>query len=268
MDGGFFAKRGFRYQDYCAVYYALTGFLQESQFKFECIYCEQGKLDFEVWNTSEFNGFQVKTSPNGISAKEVNQIFDKYYKKSVSSKKKNKKFRFIFCESPKNSLLHLLVKLAGNTGVKYGKTTEKYIQTSLENINTEGLKIDHRCYTEEELKAMVISVAGDILKSRIKQNEDYTSFVVYNFIARFREEIDKICIEVLEKDRMYRLVDIETLITNFIATTKFTNYLDEGEKTEIINYSDIKPMRKTIRQEMLGLESPVAVREEGGSIKS
>lgn len=269
IDGGLFAKKGFRFQDWCAMYFTLSGYIQESPFIFEYIYCEQEKLDFEIWNSSEFNGYQIKTNASNISAKEANQIFDFYYKKATTSQKKYKKFRFVFCENPKNSLLHLLLKLSGNSGVnKYSKTTQKYISKALTNINTKDLVIDHCCYKEEDIRAMVFSTAGNILKSRIKKNEDFTSEMIINFIARFREEIDKISVEVIKNDRVYKLADIETLISNFLSTTKLVNYSNEGKKRKIINYADTKPVKRVVRLKPSRLESPVYSADEGGKIKS
>jgi hypothetical protein len=240
-NGGAIAKQRFRYQDMCAMYFSLKNYLQESD-AFEHVYCEQNKLDFEIWCTNYFKGYQVKDIKGSLGAKETNQILEYYLKKSVESGKSNKAFYFVFSRKPKNSLYYLLLKLKGNVGVqKYNKRTEQYIETALTNLVTDGIIIDYHCYDRNEIEYLVYAISSKVLKSELNAATDFPSEVIRDFLSRLRDEIDSISSENEESNRVYESSRLQNLIKTFLSRVEITKLDEEGERKEVIAGSPIRP---------------------------
>ena len=266
MDGGSVAKNAYRYQDWCAMYFALESF--KSDPSFEGVHCEQNKLDFEIWNTLGFAGFQVKTNPAGLTARETNKIFTYYSNKSASSGKQNRSFRFIFTKQPTKCLGHLFtVVREDNRGVRYGRRIQTFINTALQYVPMGSFSIDFLCFNEQEIKHMVFSLSAEILKDKIGEEDDIRTEVVYNFIARFRDEIDKICCNISDTERTYSASEIDTLVSEFIRTFKAERWKREGLEVIRIELpkSSIKSaeiIKKRITIEMESIE--IKKENEGG----
>ena len=228
MDGGPIAKRAFRYQDWCAMYFALDNFKGNFSL-FEHVYCEQGKLDFEIWHKSTFTGFQVKTSVDGLTANEVNRIFLYYLNKSQASRKRRSEFRFIFGEQPRKSLQHLFNVTSGNSrGVRYSNQITKYINTALYKIPTSSFFIDFYCFNEQQIKDCVFSRAAEVLNDKLEKGAVVSTEIVNIFITKFRDEIDKISCKPLSAERVYSVIEIDSLITTFLATYSGQRLENEG----------------------------------------
>ncbi len=204
MDGGAVAKQKFRYQDMCAMYVVLKSYLDENS-DFEHIYCEQDKLDFEIWGLNYFRGYQVKDIQGTLSARETNKILKYYEGKSVKSRKNNKYFYFIFSQQPRHSLNHLLIKLKGNIGIqKYDKRTEKYIQTALSGLVTDKINVDYACHNVDEIEYLAYATSSRVLKkNQGNSDKDFPSDVIDSFLSRLRNEIDLISTCSVETDRVY-----------------------------------------------------------------
>lgn len=244
-NGGAIAKKRYRYQDMCAMYFSLKSYIQESN-DFEHIYCEQDKLDFEIWCTDYFRGYQVKDIKGTLTAKESNQILEYYLKKSVESGKSNKAFYFIFSNKPKNSLYYLLLKLKGNTGVrKYNKRTEKYIATALKNIEVDNIEIDYHCYDPKDIEYQVYAISSEVLKNELDINDDIPSKVISDFLSSFRDEIDIISSENDGLKRIYGKSKIENLIKTFLSRVKILKLEDEGKTRTIIKGRPVRPEKTT-----------------------
>lgn len=187
-DGGAIAKSRFRFQDICAIYFSLKEYVQQST-NLDYIYCEQDKLDFEIWSHDSFSGYQVKNIKNSIKATEVNSILEYYINKAEKSRKHNRNFYFIFAQKPKNSLHYLLLKLSKNIGIKkYHKPAEKYIKTALDDLTINDINIDYHCYNIEEIEYLACDLSRRILKNKL--NSDFPSEVIQDFLSRLRDEID------------------------------------------------------------------------------
>lgn len=239
-DGGAIAIERFRYQDWCTIYFALENFRQ-SPVIFEHIYCEQDKLDFEVWNTNDFYGYQVKKIQRSLTANEVNQIFRYYLEKAVKSGKENKAFWFIFSEKPKNSLYYLLLKLNGNRGVsKYHRRTEKYIRESLHNLSVTNFRVDYHCHDTTQIENMAYAISQKVLKQYLKDTDDIPTEVVLDFLARLRDEIVSVTTFTDSSKRIYRLIDIDKLIKTFLSRVKIIELSDEGLSKKVISGTPIK----------------------------
>lgn len=229
MSGGAIAKRGFRYQDLCAMYFALREFQKEPSFQY--LYCEQEKIDFEIWNTGSFTGFQVKTTASGLSAKEANTIFLYYLNKAVSSGKKEKGFWFVFGDQPVKSLAHLLIVIRNGTrGTKYNGHIKKYIDVALENIPIDAFSIDFHLFNEEQIQHLVFSTSAEVLKDRLGAIMDVPTEVVRDFIARFKNEIDMVSCKTKENERVYSTIEIGSFVDSFLARVKVERYEQKGRQ--------------------------------------
>lgn len=266
MNGGSTAKNAYRYQDWCAMYFALESFKDDSSF--ENIYCEQGKLDFEIWSASSFVGFQVKSNPATLTAKETNNIFLFYSNRSLYSQKQNKSFRFIFCKYPTKSLGHLFTTIRGeNRGVQYGRQIQRYINTALKNIPVADFSIDFHFFEEKDIRQKVFSLSTEILKDKVGEEHDIKVEVINNFIARLRDEIDKISCKVNNEERNFSFNQIELLINNFIRTFRAEQLEDGGSRTIIIELpkDSLKVNKQKITIEMEPIE---ANKSEEGELKN
>lgn len=230
MDGGAVAKNAFRYQDWCTMYFTLDSFFKDTSL-FENVYCEQGKLDFEIWSSAIFAGFQVKTTTRSLSAAEINRIFLKYIDRSKISKKKEGQFYFVFGKHPEKSLNHLFnYILGGSSGVKYDARISKYIGTALKNIPLGSFYINFHHFDEQVVESLVFSLAAKVLRSKSTKKSDIETEVINNFIKSFRDEIDKISCKSNDSERVYSNSQLEAFIINFLSTYTATKLEDEGEK--------------------------------------
>jgi len=232
-DGGSIAIDRFRYQDLCAIYFALESYIQ-SPTVFEQLYCEQDKLDFEVWNNNGFNGYQVKNVKGSLAASELNQILTYYLRRASTSGKSDTAFWFILSEKPKHSLYYLLLKLNGNTGVNYQKRTKEYLRSSLNGITTTNFKIDYRCYNLTEIENLAFAVSRKVLKQNLGDTDDIPTEVVTDFICRFRDEIDIVSSDTDSVKRVYKIESVNKLIKTFLSRTKIIKLEDEGTRKKVI----------------------------------
>jgi hypothetical protein len=227
MDGGSIAKNAYRYQDWCAMYFALEGFEQGSSF--ERIYCEQNKLDFEIWQTSSFIGFQVKTTAAGLTAREINRIFLYYKNKSGVSGKPNKEFKFIFGELPIKSLAQLFIVIRdGYMGASFGRRVQKFIDTSLENIPVGQFTIGFHNFDQGQIRKMVYSQATKLLQLNVGTGKDFQTKIVDAFISSFRDKIDEISCRPSDGERMFKFDEIGLFIKSFTDTFQAQQYTNEG----------------------------------------
>ena len=205
------------------MYFALQEFKKKSTF--EHIYCEQDKLDFEIWNTDRFDGFQVKLTASGLSAKEVNSIFVYYFNKAVSSGRKDKNFCFVFRTQPVKSLGHLLAVVQNGTRcVNYSGYAKKYIETALKGIPVDAFPIDFHLLDKDKIEHLVFSVSVEILEERMGVRDTIPSGITRNFITRFRDEIDRISCEENKSKRIYTSIEIGSLIDMFLRTVQIERY--------------------------------------------
>lgn len=229
-NGGTAAKIGYRYQDWCAMYFALDGFKNDASF--EKVYCEQEKMDFEIWNSLNFNGFQVKTGLSGLTAGEINKIFSYYLNKSTTSGKQQKSFWFVFNKQPTKSLDHLFtVARNGRRGVSYSGQVKKFIDTALSGIPVEAFSINFYCYDEDQIRQLVFSISTDILKDRLDSGSDIQTEVVKNFVTRLRDEIDQISCKTDSSQRVYLAKEIDLLINSFLSTVRIERLENQGART-------------------------------------
>jgi hypothetical protein len=212
------------------MYFALESFKKDSSF--ENIYCEQDKMDFEIWSTSNFVGFQVKTKPDSLSAKEINKIFLYYLNKSIKSGKRNRAFRFVFGVQPTDSRYHLFTVVQGsNRGARYSRQIQKFIDAALQNIPAESMLITFHCFDEQQIKHLVFSLSAEILKEKLGSRQDIQTEVVRTFITKFRDEIDQISCKSQDVDRVYSTASLGLLVNNFLDDVKIEQSEKEGEHT-------------------------------------
>lgn len=266
MNGGAIAKQRYRYQDMCAMYLALKYYLEEEDI-FEHIYCEQDKLDFEIWGNNYFKGYQVKDIKGTLSAKETNQIIKYYLNKSLRSGKSNRCFVFIFSKKPRHSLKHLLDKLVGNYGVqKYGKRTEKYINTALSGLVTDRIIVDYYWWEPDGIEYQVYAISSKALKNSLgNTTRDFPSDVIDNFLSRLRNEIDLISACSIESKRIYEKGNIDKLIKKFLGGVRFITLENEGTKEDVTEWPRIKLQRQ---REAVKSEKNVMFTNEGEEVKS
>jgi len=232
MNGGPTAKNAYRYQDLCAMYVALKEFKNGPSF--EHIYCEQGKNDFEIWKTDEFLGFQVKTNPANLTAKEVNKIFKYYNNKSISSTRSKKLFFFIFAMHPVKSLDNLLkIVRDGYGGSVYGKRIQKFINTALQDIPIGVFIIRHLCYDERDIQRLVFSISTEILKEKTGGSRAISDEVAQNFVSRLRDEIDIISCKQNASERLFSNKEIDELIIRFINSYRKEEVVDRKSGGQI-----------------------------------
>jgi len=245
IDGGAIAKDRFRYQDMCSVYFSLNNYLQYPT-TFTHIYCEQDKLDFEIWHSESFTGYQVKNRRD-ISAKDVNSILKYYIVKAENSGKQKKNFCFIFAQNPKGSLGQVLLKLSGRAGVKtYDKRTAIYILNALNDLDVSQLNVDHCCHKPEDIERLVFGMANDVLKNELNTFDDIPSEKIKDFISRFRDEVDKISSETNPLNRVYPAKKLNELIKAFLGRGIIKTYYEkDGEEftQEIIPNREKKESR-------------------------
>src|SRR6266542_2314295 len=207
LSGGPTAENAFRYQDWCAMYFALEGFIKDGSF--DHIFCEQGKMDFEIWSTASFAGFQVKTKTAELTAQETNRIFLHYLRKSITYSKENKTFRFIFGKQPTKSLGHLFARIRGDDrGIRYGRQVQNFIDIALSGVNTPAFSIGFHHLSEDQIKHLVFSISAELLKARLETGSDIPTEVVRNFVARLRDEIDRISCKRQDSERIYSTFEI------------------------------------------------------------
>jgi hypothetical protein len=232
MNGGPAAKNAYRYQDWCAMYFLLKSLQNNS---FEHIYCEQEKLDFEIWSESSFTGFQVKTNPAGLTAEETNRILLFYLNKAINSGRRIKSFRFIFGQRPVKSIGHLFAKIRGDSrGIRYSKQVQNFINRALQDISINSFSINYHNYDQIHIRASVYSISRDILINKLEKSEDIQSKVVDDFIAILRNEIDKISCKMQNEERIYLKADVDLLVRSFLDRVKIERLKKEGLDSEII----------------------------------
>lgn len=246
------------------MYFALNHF--KGNPSFEKIYCEQGKNDFEVWNTNEFIGFQVKTNPANLTAREVNEIFKYYDNKSTTTAKTNRLFFFIFTIQPVKSLGHLFTILReGYRGVKYGKRIQQFVDTALKDVPVGLFAINFHCFSEQDMQRLVFSISTEVLKEKTGNTEAIEDEVVYNFIARMRDGIDIVSCKINDNERVFLNTDIQNLITVFINTYKKEKIEDGGSKKQkrtIVELPKIPYNRVVTRQ--ITITETLQIRSEDG----
>lgn len=264
MSDGNTARSPIRYQDYCAMYFALNQ-LKSNQ-SFEKIYCEQGKNDFEIWNADEFIGFQVKTNPANLTAREVNEIFKYYDNKSTTAAKTKRLFFFVFTIQPVKSLGHLFtIVREGYRGVKYGKRIQQFVDTALKDISVGLFTINFHCFSEQDMQRLVFSISTEILKEKTGNTEAIEDEIVHNFIARMRDGIDIISCKINDDERVFLNTDIQNLITMFINTYKKERIEDGGSKKQKITVVELPkiPYSRTVTRQITITET-LRIRSEGG----
>lgn len=250
MSGGASSKAGYRYEEWCAMYFALAGFRDHKKDEFEYIRCEQDKLDFEIWHKSSFHGYQVKSNPTTLSAKEANAIFLDYFKKAKESKKNSIGFKFIFLGEPRNSLLHLLLKCAENSGItSYNARTAKYISTALESVDYESFKIDYEQYSNEHIESLVFSACHLLIQDKLRTPEqDIHASSINLFVTYLRDEIDRASCDPEEMKRTVNQQKVEEMIQRFLNNIRITNYTESHDisiKTVIRSDSAEEPNART-----------------------
>lgn len=271
MNGGAIAKKGFRYQDLCAMYFALNSFKLDSTF--EHIFCEQGKIDFEIWNADSFSGFQVKLNPKNLKAKDNNKIFLYYLSRAELSGKEKKNFWFIFSKQPINSIDKLFSTIRnGQRGVKYDKRTKKYIDTALDGVPMESFSISFRHLENEQVEQSVFAISADLLKQKLNTSEDIPTEVVRSFMSRLRDEVDKISCKSKEEERVYTAIEISKLIETFLVGVNIVKYERRGniaKKIEIKLPNNITEDYE-IRTQVIKLKASISAKKttnEDNSIK-
>ena len=213
------AKKGYRYQDLCAMYFALEGVRKDPSFQY--LYCEQEKHDFEIWGDTSFSGYQTKTNPSTLTANETREVFAFYLKRSTASGKTINKLRFVFTEQPKNSLSHLFsFAKSGGRGVQYTGHVKKYIDRALAGIPIESLPVDFYHYEYEQIHRMVFSLCEEILRERVGASPLPTE-AVHTFVSKLRDKVDEIGCDPDGSKRRYALVEFSSLIDQFLAGAKF-----------------------------------------------
>jgi|GEM_PF-4906671 len=231
MPEGNTARSPIRYQDYCAMYFTLDHFKNNPSF--EKVYCEQGKNDFEIWNSSEFIGFQVKTNPLNLTAKEINKVFKYYNSKSVTAAKDAKSFFFIFTTQPINSLGNLFTIIRdGCRGSVYGKRIQTFIDTALKDITFDTSTIRFHCYNKIDIERLVFSLSMEILKDKTDNSQAINDELARNFISRLRNEIDQVSCKEADDERVFTNSEIQELIGRFINSYKKEEIIDGGSKKQ------------------------------------
>ncbi len=240
------AKLGFRYQDLCAMYFALDSMRRDTSFEY--IYCEQGKLDFELWGTTNFSGFQVKTNPTSLTAAETNKIFLFYLNKSVRSGKSTNIFHFVFAAEPSNSLGHLFTFTRnGGRGVKYTGHVKKFIDTALNGVPIVSLPIHYFYFDHDQIQRMVFAICSEILTERLKTTEDIGSEIVRSFIARLRDEIDRISCDADALKRVYSPAEVSALVDKFLVGVRLERSRVGRRTVEITLPEDIAERALDVR---------------------
>ncbi|MBP9711547.1 MAG: DUF4297 domain-containing protein [Candidatus Pacebacteria bacterium] len=268
MSGGPSAKTGFRYQDLCSVYFALENLGNNAEF--EQVFCEQDKMDFEIWSKSSFAGYQVKSSLVGLTAKETNNILLYYFSKATQSSKKDSSFKFIFTKNPSKSLAYLFLNIRGDDrGIKYSTATKRFIEASLKGIDKNRIEIDYLAYDHRQIDGLVLLAATEILKKALGPGSDIHTEAVRSFIARLRDEIDKISCKGNSLERIYSVGNIKDLINDFLVSFRGSNLLKEGlHSTEVRLPLDV--INKIIDDRMRA--NPIKIKKdknkEGEAIKS
>lgn len=231
MSEGNTSRSPIRYQDYCTMYFALDHFKNNPSF--EKIYCEQGKNDFEIWNAGEFIGFQVKTNPLNLTAKEVNKIFKYYNGKSVVAAKDTKSFFFIFTTQPIKSLGNLFTIIRdGYGGSVYGKRIQTFVNTALEDIPFDTFTIQFHCYNKIDIQRLVFALSMEILKEKTGNSQAVNDELTHNFIGRLRNEIDTVSCKENDNERVFTNSEIQELIGRFINSYKKEEIINGGSNTQ------------------------------------
>jgi len=237
MNGGSSAKRGFRYQDWCIMYFLLSNY-HSNQSAFEHLYCEQGKLDFEIFSSDGYEGYQVKSGKH-LAARDINRILSYYSDRSNTSKKGGRFFYFVFSSRPINSLAYLISKISGSKGAaKYNKVTDKYINASIKDINLSGLIINYHCYSQHEIEDLVFSKALKILKDKMAKDDDVYAGIVDNFVALLRDLIDNISCRETADNRTLAKEQLEEEILKYLRTVKYSRTKGNGSTNAI--YVEVK----------------------------
>lgn len=264
MSEGNASRSPVRYQDYCAMYFALDHFKNNESF--EKIYCEQGKNDFEIWNASEFIGFQVKTNPLNLTAKEVNKIFRYYNSKSVVTAKDAKSFFFIFTTQPTRGLGNLFAIIRdGYGGSVYGKRIQTFINTALEDIPFDTFTIRFYCYNEIEIQRLVFSLSMEILREKTGDSQAVDDELTYNFIGRLRNEIDTVSCKEDDNERVFTNSEIQELIGRFINSYKKEEITNVGSRTQrkiVVELPKI-PYDQVVTRQFTVTETLRIIKEDG-----
>jgi len=264
MSDGNGSRSPIRYQDYCTIYFALDHLKNNP--RFEKVYCEQGKNDFEIWSTSEFVGFQVKTNPIHLTAKEVNKIFRYYCSKSVIAAKDNRSFFFIFTTHPVRSLSDLFgIIRDGYRGSVYGKRIQTYVNTALEGIPFETFTIQYYSYNEIEIERLVLSLSIEILKEKTGNSSAVNDELAQNFICKLRNELDNVSCKEKDTERVLTSSEIQELVGKFINSYGKEEIINGGSSRQqniVIEFPKI-PYNQVVTRQITITETSRA--SSGGS---
>lgn len=218
MSGGVSAKKGFRFQDWCAVY-VLLDYYQSNSTSLEFLNFERGVIDFEVWLNRLVENYQIKGGETSLSAAYLNSIF-KHLSAVCGKDEKKRDFTLVlfFSSQPKHSLLYLIEHLGGNRGVKdYNRKTTRYISSALTGIDPGKITIRHRSFSEQEIRCLCFGLAKNILERHYSKTKELLPAVIDNFLARLREEIDAVSTIAISERRKISRKDLLDLIDKTIS---------------------------------------------------
>lgn len=228
MNGGVSSKSGYRYQDWCTMYFFLNHYMERRDDLIFLI-CENSSLDFEIWLKSQLKGYQTRSN-NRIPANELNELF-KFFLRRVENQSRECFLYLILGKEPKGSLQHLIVKFAGDRGIRtYSRITTNYISTALRGIDLPRLHVRYQYLSKREVGYLVFGLAGKILEKFYGDEEDLPPGVINNFVGRFKDTIDEISSDKDIEKRKMTSEDLESLISRIVSSSGYYKETDSGRK--------------------------------------
>lgn len=230
MSGGVPAKKGFRFQDWCAVYVLLDHYQNNSN-GLEFLNFERGIIDFEVWLSQLVENYQVKGGKTTLSASYLNSIFKRHLSTVCDKKKREFTLVFFFSAQPKHSLLYLIEHLGGNRGVKnYDRKTTRYISNALLDVDPTKLAIRHQSFPEQKVRYLCFGLAKEILERHYSKNKELPPGVIDNFLSRLREEIDAVSTKEILETRRIDKKNLLDLIAKIISSVRHIQQTPAGKR--------------------------------------
>lgn len=202
MNGGTTARAAFRYQDWCALYVLLSAYDQDA---FQHIICENEKLDFECWRFQKYEGYQVKLNPQGLTAKDVNEVLNFFAHRFEDNLNKSECI-FFFTTKPQASISQLFEQLESKTlqPKSRHKTVEKYIASALRNLDSLPFSVTYKVFGKKEIENLVWGHAKTILEALFNE-EKLDIFTCNTFLISLKDKIEKLsCLEDIEEKKIYK----------------------------------------------------------------
>ena len=246
MSNGVSAQSGFRYQDWCAIYFLLNNYLIDSQ-SLEYVICENDKLDFEISLRSQFEGYQVKGGKT-LSAQELNELF-KFYLEYIQDISKNCSLYLIFTREPIKSFRLLAIKLSGDRSIKIvSRIVNDYFSTALEEIDLTKLRVDYKILSKTEIPYLVFGLTKRILEMKYSKIQDLPPGMIDDFVYRLKDQIEKKSSQEKFEKRRIEKTSIENMINRIISSQVFRKREKSGNvKFVSVNIPVERPLEISIK---------------------